>query len=297
VFRELRAALATDAPGGTSTWADIRAWRTRVGEELQQSLLSGDGNQAAWRQLYGSLSRSLGDTAFANGAHREWQAANEVTQQGHQFVENVVGKLINARNPNANTIKAEDAYNAAMSGSRNGGTTLQGIRDEMPAAADEVAAYNLRRAGQATLQNAAGTQVSPGRLVSNLSPQRLAPEASDALFAGNPALAQRIDDMRTVGERMRGTERFVNQSNTATHLGTSEVLSGLLTAPLTIAGGLSPKTLIPQGASLVAPWLAARGTTSPLLTRFMARQAQRPGTPGSVPIGAYYPQLRGLLGM
>ena len=63
-FQALRTGLAADAPTGVARWEDIRQWRSVIGEELEKSLVSRDGNQEAWRRLYGSLSQSLGDTAF-----------------------------------------------------------------------------------------------------------------------------------------------------------------------------------------------------------------------------------------
>jgi hypothetical protein len=305
-FQNLRAALATDAPTGTARWEDIRQWRTAVGEELEKSLLSGDGNQAAWRRLYGSLSQSLGDTAFAHNAHDEWRAANEITSQGHQFVENAVGKFINARNPAANTIAPEDAYRAAMRGSNVGGTTLTDIRQQMPAAADELAAYKLRNAGSAALQNAPGTAVSPRTLVSNLSPQKLAPEARDALFAADPDLARRVQDLATVGERMRATEQFANTSNTGGYMAAMEAAMGLLGAPAAAVGAFKAGSGGPLAAgaalgSAAAPllpgYVAGRATTSPALTRFLAAPTTPPG-PTALPniVARLYPELRGLLG-
>ena len=231
-FQSLRTALAADAPTGVARWEDIRQWRTAVGEELQQSLVSRDGNQAAWRQLYGSLSRALGDTAFANNAHVEWKAANEVTSQGHRFIEGTLNKIINNANPAQNTITAEAAAQAAMRGANAGGTALQGIRREMPAAADDLAAAKLREAGSARLQNAAGTEVSPRTLVTELSPRKLAPQARDALFGNDPDLARRVDDLAKVGEAMRRSEGYFNPSGTGGHIATGQALAGILGAPV-----------------------------------------------------------------
>jgi hypothetical protein len=301
-FQRLRTALAQDAPTGRSTWGDIRQWRSAVGEELEQSLLSGDGNQAAWRQLYGALSRSLGDTAFANNAHQEWAAANQVTSQGHQFVENVVGKLINARNPASNTIAAEDAARAAMRGANAGGTNLQAIRQEMPAAVDDLAALKLR---QSAMSRGGAEEVSPRTLVSELGPRKLAPEARDALFGGDPALAGRVEDLARVGTGMRGSERFFNPSGTGGHIATGQAVLGALGAPVAgyygyQEGGGIPGAIKGAAGSLAAGFLpgyaAARAVTSPGLTRLLATPTQS-GGPFSLPRTALqaYPELRGLL--
>jgi hypothetical protein len=312
-FQEIRTALATDAPNGVARWEDVRQWRSAVGEELERSLLSRDGNQAAWRRLYGSLSQSLGDTAFANNAHQEWAAANNVTSQGHQFVENVLGNIINGRTVAANTIKPEAAAASAMQDSRLGGTTLQAIRDEMPAAADQLAAYKLRDiaaqpAGAPV--NAAG--VSPNRFVTGLSPRNLAPEARDALFANDPYLASRLDDLTTVGQRMRATEQYLNRSNTGAHLATGHAAAGVIGAPFAAyegyrEGGLGGGVAGLLG-SLAFPFLpgfvAGRLASTPTLTRYVAAPTTALQTglnagrlSGATLRGAALaPEFRGLLG-
>jgi hypothetical protein len=303
-FQSLRTALAADAPTGVARWEDIRQWRTAIGEELERSLVSRDGNQAAWRQLYGALSRSLGDTAFAHNAHNEWQAANQVTSQGHQFIEGTLNKIVNSTNPAQNTIRAEDAARAAFQGSNAGGTTLQGIRREMPAAADDLAAARLRSAGAARVQNAAGTEVSPRKLVTELSPNKLAPQARDALFGSDPDLARRVDDLARVGEAMRRSEAFFNWSGTGGHLATGQMLLGGLSGlyggyqgfkeggiPGAVSGAVGP-----LAAGFLPGYVASRAITSPRLAGLLAAPVAG-GGPLSLPrtIGMAYPELRGLL--
>jgi hypothetical protein len=148
--------------------------------------------------------------------------------------------------------------------------------------------------------------VSPRTLVSNLSPRKLAPEARDALFAADPDLARRVQDLATVGERMRATEQFVNASNTGGYLASMEAAMGLLGAPAAAIGSWKAGSGGPLAAgaalsSLAAPllpgYIAGRATTSPALTRFLAAPTTPPG-PTSLPTIAsrLYPELRGLLG-
>ena len=148
----------------------------------------------------------------------------EVTSQGHQFIERTLNNVINSPNPAQNTIRAEDAYRAAMTGAQKGGTTLNDIRQQMPGAADELAAAHLHQSGRAAVQNAAGTEVSPRTLVSNLSPNNLAPEARDALFGHDPALANRVEDLARVGEAMRRGEGYYNWSGTGGNIATGQLL-------------------------------------------------------------------------
>jgi len=303
-FQKMQTALATDAPTGVARWEDIRQWRTAVGEELEKSLVARDGNQAAWRQLYGSLSQSLGRTAFNHNASSEWQAANQVTSQGHQFIETTLNKVINSTNPAQNTIKAEDAAKAAFQGANAGGTTLQMIRAQMPAAADDLAAARLRSAGQAKLQNAAGTEVSPRTLVSELSSSKLAPQAQDALFGSDPNLARRVEDLKRVGEAMRRTEGYFNWSGTGGHIATGQAIGGLLAAPVAGYYGYQEGGGIPgavkgalgaAAAGFLPGYVAAKAVTSPRVTGLLAAPAVTGA--GALPstILKAYPELRGLL--
>lgn len=305
-FQKLQTALAADAPTGVARWEDIRQWRTAVGEELEKSLVSQDGNQAAWRQLYGSLSQSLGRTAFNHNASNEWQAANEVTSQGHQFIERILNNVINHPNPAQNTITAENAYSAAMTGAQRGGTILNDIRQQMPAAADELAAAKLLQSGRATMQNAAGTEISPRTLVSNLSPNRLAPEARDALFGHNPALAQRVEDLTRVGEGMRRGEGYYNWSGTGGHIATGQLLAGLGGAGYgAYKGYMDPENgglwgaatgaIGPAVAALAPGYIAGHAVTYPGLTRFLATPSMAPAASLPSTVLKAYPELRGLL--
>jgi hypothetical protein len=302
-FQSLRTALAADAPTGVANWQDVRAWRSTIGEELERSLVSRDGNQEAWRRLYGALSKQLGDTAFAHGAHDEWKAANQITSQGHQFIERTLNNVVNSPNLAANTITPENAYSAAMTGANRGGTVLNDIRQQMPAAADELAAAKLHQSGRAAVQNAAGTEVSPRILVSNLSPNKLAPEARDALFGHDPNLAQRVEDLSRVGEAMRRSDQFTNWSGTGGYLAIANMLGGVGAAahqgykgyqeggPAGAFWGAAG----PLAAGFLPSYAAARAVTSPRLTGLLATPSGAP--PRSLPWTALrsYPQTQGLL--
>src|SRR5262249_32919134 len=82
-------------------------------------------------------------------------------------------------------------------------------------------------------------------------------------------------DLSTVADRMRDTARFLNTSNTGSHLQTATALASAPAAawhgyqtgglPGALAGAVGG-ALLPYAPS----WLAARATTSPLLTRYLA---------------------------
>lgn len=258
-------------------WETVRGWRSKVGQQIEQSLLARDGKAAGWRQIYGALSDALGNAAETQGAAPEWQAANQVSREGHQFVENTLGDFINHRNPAQNTITPEAAATAALSGMRAGGSGLAAIRAQMPGAADELAAYKLRSLGLANpgQQSASLDRLSPGTFLTNTA--KLSPEARDSLFGDNPEVAQSVADLGTVGGSMKSTERFVNHSNTGAHAATGLALGHALSLPAILEGyekGGLPGALAGWGATAALPWTsgfaAARATSTPWLTSLMA---------------------------
>jgi hypothetical protein len=265
-------------------WDTARAWRSRVGEQLETALVSRDGTDRAWRRLYGALSEALGDTASSAGAGREWQAANAVTNQGHNFIENTLSNILDHPGQQ-NTIRPEDATRFALGGSASGGTTLNELRAMMPQAMNELASFKLRDMAAATPGRA--TQEMPTSATTfSTELNRLSPEARTALF-GNYAPA--LDALQTVAER--GKETFARYGNPS---GTARMIQhgGLLSVPTSIAagtftghelGGL-PGAFIGGGTAalpaLTGP-LASLLTAREMLTRYLAAPTGGPGTAAS----------------
>jgi hypothetical protein len=240
VFQRLQSALQKDMPSaganaGTLPWSDVRAWRTMVGEKLDDAALSGDTSQTAWRNLYGALSQTLGDTATGLGGKAEaaWAKANQVTRDGAAFRDGTLNNIINSRNPAQNTIRPEDAGSWALSAQKKGGSVLQDIRDQMPAGADALAGYSLRNMARAvpSAQLAAGDAISPGSFLTRYN--QMAPEARDALFPANHPAAGDIANLNTVSGSMKDTaQKLANPSGTGAAVGHT-----------------LPWLLVPEGAS------------------------------------------------
>jgi hypothetical protein len=299
--RNLLEGLIKDAPLGTPTWSDLRALRTRIGQKLEEPQLVGDTNYTDLKRLYKALTDDLDAVATAQGpqAKAAFDNAVAVTRNGHQFIENHLSNLIGP------TIKSSEAAANAFSGARGGGETLQAIRQEMPAAADELAAWKLRDMSLATAgkQGSAGTQLSPTTFLTDRN--NLSTEAHDALFGADPYTAQRVAQLSTVADSMKKTQQFLNTSGTGTHLGTAENLVALLGAPAAAYQGYQEGGIGGAAAGLAGgliwPFLpgyaAGRLTTSPRLTGLLAAPPVRAAPPSPyVAGGALYPELRGLLG-
>ncbi len=255
------------------TWEQVEGLRTLVGQQLQKSSLNADpGEMAQAMLLYGSITKDMQNGAFASGnvaGLAKFMAANALTSQGHDFVNNVLGDVMKA-NP-------EDAASSLLSGGAKGGTQLQAIRSEMPDAADELGAVSIRRAMAGASEGSGGNSVSPARWLSNQDPtRRLSPEAYNALFP-NKAVQSRMSALDTVANSMKATEQFVNRSNSATALehaamwSAPEIIGGAAWAGHE-AGGLPGAIIAGTGASLpyMAGPVSGRLATSPLLARLMA---------------------------
>lgn len=299
--KSLLDSLISDTKTGPLTWQDIKNIRTRIGEKLEDPAIVSDTSQADLKRIYGALSQDMQSAAAAQGpnATAAFNGANALTQQGHDFIETTLSKFLRG-----NQITPEQAATNAFGNSPNGGTMLQTVRDQMPKAADELAAFKLRDMGLANAgqQNATATRLSPGTFVTDAA--KLSPQATDALFGADPALAQRVQDLATVGGSMKGTERFLNTSNTGTHGAAAHMMAAPIAAMEGAIRGHElagiPGAIGGLAAGAVAPfapsYLAGRLTTSPMLTRaFAAPPAASLLPSGPLAIGAAYPAVRGLL--
>jgi hypothetical protein len=266
------------------SWDSARALRTRVGQELENALVSRDGTDKTWKRIYGAISETLGDTAAAHGAGAEWQAANQITNQGHQFIENTLSNIIN--HPGAqNSIPPSAAANFALGEARHGGTRLAELRAMMPEATNQLASYKLREMASA-LPNRATEATPTSATTFSTDLNRLRPEARTALFGNyNPEL----DALQTVAERGKETyQRYGNPSGTA---GMMHWLSQL-TAPFAVSGAYQAgaaaggPTAGLVGAGLAAVPYAAGPilgglTTKEALTRYLAAPVGGPGSGAS----------------
>jgi hypothetical protein len=282
--RNLLDALISDARiGRPLDWDTVRGMRTRIGDMLTDTNLIGDTNYGELRRIYGALSEDLRGAVHPLGSDAvdAYNAANNLTRAGHSFIDDTVSKYLA---PRPGMITPEAAYTRAMSGSASGGTGLQAIRDEMPGAADELAAAHLRLMGLATPgQRAApnmGPMVSPNTFLTNTN--RLSPQAFDALYGADPGVAGRIADLRTVGSSMRDTARFANTSNTAPVASLLSVPSlAMGAAGGALAKGYSLPTALLAGGAMGATPLAA----GYLGSRYL-RSVPRTFSPGALPVGA-----------
>jgi len=258
-------AINADVPAGNAMpWQQAQQLRSAIGEimgvpEIAQSV--GDKQLA---RMYGGLSEDMKASARAAGAGALFDQANAVSTAGHAFIDNTLSKIIRSKNPAQESIRPERATDAVLGG---GDTTLQALRAEMPKAADELAAYKLRDMALATPGAAGrtGAETSVGTFLTDLNRMRQsAPNGTKALFA-DPAAAQAVEDLSMVADGMKETAKRANTSGTTSHAIIPEMA---LTAAATYHGtGSIPATIASTAGPVLANYLAARASSSPILTR------------------------------
>jgi hypothetical protein len=276
-------ALNADIGRGNLTWEQAQAIRTRVGDAMGTPGIADAVGMQQLRRMYGGLADGMRTSAVQNGQGALFNNANAVTTAGHNFIETVGSKIAKANNPLQETVAPEQATNSIMN---SGDTTLQAVRQEMPDAADVLAAYKLRQA-QTAKPSVAGAynDTSTGTFLTNMNrSQQQTPGGHNALF-NTPAVQGQLDDLTEVARRLRATERHLNTSGTAEQLGWMQYLQGIAEA------GSEMKLGKLAAAITVPPTLGTgmgRLMTSPLATRLAAARGMGPG--------AVAPSTAGLLG-
>jgi len=265
--------------GGTMPYQAIKALRTKVGDMIADAGLVSDVPRAQLKQLYGSLSEDM-----RNGLKNvspEAFAANNIAEKAYRAgidhidaVETVIGK---AGGP-------EKVFNAALSGTRDGATTLNSVMSALkPEQQDIVTSAVVRRMGMAKpgMQNDTGDVFSTQSFLTNWN--TLSPQAKEVLFKNDSEIRNNLDKIAAVTNNLKeGSKVFQNSSGTtpaAALVGLGSAVGGAIvhpaTAPLILAG-------------LGSTNLAARLMTNADFVRWLARNA-------TVPVGVLPGQI-GYLG-
>jgi hypothetical protein len=201
-------------------WKTISALRTRVGEYLQNPSMISDAGHAQAKMLYGALTKDMQDGIAATGDTdllNKFQSANYYTSAGHNFIENVLQPAMKS--------DPEKAASNLLAGGKFGGTGLEQLREQIPQAADELAAVSLRRGGAGASDGAAGNSLSPSTWLTNRDPiRKMSPEANQALFP-DPKVRSKLGALDKVASSMRATDKFVNHSGSGGHLATMSAFS------------------------------------------------------------------------
>jgi len=255
--------------GGTMPYQAIKSLRTKVGDMIADAGLVSDVPRGALKQLYGSLSEDMRNAlqqvspdAFAanNKAENFYRQGMDKIDQ----VESIVGK---AGGP-------EKVFTAALSGTRDGATTLNSVMSALqPDQQKIVSSALVRRLGAANpgVQNDTGDAFSTASFLTNWN--KLSPQAKQVLFQSDSDLRQNLDKIANVTNNLReGSKVFVNPSGTAAATLQTNTALGATIAAMT--GNIGTAAGI--GAGVGTANLTARLMTNPDFVRWLARNATAP---------------------
>lgn len=261
---------------GKLPYEAVKKLRTLVGDQLTDWNALSDVPRSKWKALYAALSQDLGTAADEAGpsAQQAWSRANHYTAAGMRRLDVVQSVLDRNGGPEA-------VFKAAMSGSKEGASTLRAVMQSLPEDGQKtLTATVLRRLGlaRAGVQNELGDKFSTETFLTNWN--LLSPQAKRTLFDRfGVDFRQNMDQIAKVAANLReGSRVFVNPSGTAqayTQIGTltaflSTLFSGHVGAALGIAGGVG-------GANLTA-----RLMSNPRFVAWLAQATRQPNV--TVPV-------------
>lgn len=271
ISQALQADLDNAVVTGTLPYRAVKELRSAVGREMADGGLVPDVPRAQWSKLYGALSDDLGEAANGAGpqAARAWEVANRYTRAQMEKLERLSG-IVSKDAP-------EKIFQATISGTSEGATVARRVINALPMAERrEVAAAVLQRLGRATpgQQNAIGDAFSSETFLTNLS--RMSPIARHTLFGRTniPEIEQQVASLATVAAaRRNGSKVFSNPSGTAPALAQMAIASGMGGGFAHLAATGNPVPFIAALAPPVGSWMAAKGSTSPAISRFAAEKS------------------------
>ena len=276
-IQQLRETLQQDiaAGGGQISYEAMKRIRSDIGEAITDFSLSPDTPTRELKRLYGALSRDMEAAAQARGpaAAAAAKRANNYTRAAADRLETVQRVIDKNGGP-------EKVFEAAMSGTRDGGTTLRAVMQSLPQDGQKaVTAAVIKRMGLATpgAQDAAGDVFSAQTFLTNWN--RVSPEAKRALFDRHgPQFSKDMDRIARVAQNIRdGSKVFANPSGTANRAA-AYTYGGSLVVSLLDPSLSSTGSLLLSGAlaNRTAAWL-----TRPDIVKRLA--AITPLPKGSIP--------------
>lgn len=256
-------------PGGIPYQA-LKELRTAIGAKLTNPSLVDDVSTGQWKQLYGALTRDMGAAARAAGpeAEQAMVRASNHYRAGMQRIEDVLKPIVAKGDP-------EDIFTAALSGTKEGATTLQGVMKSLPIESRKVvAASALRRLGTATpgKQSELGEVFSTESFLTNWN--KLHPDAKASLFSSMPdGMRSDLNKIAKVAANVReGSKVFANPSGTAQALSNRDTVGAAIIALFT--GHPVAATAI--AATIPSANVSARLLTNPTVVRWLANSTRVP---------------------
>ncbi len=274
---ELRKNLQADldAGNGQIPYEALKRIRTDIGEQISDFSLSPDTPTRELKQIYAALSRDMEAAAQSQGpmAVAAAKRANNYTRAAAERVEQIQRVIDKNGGPEA-------VFNAAMQGSKDGGTTLRNVMQSLPkdgqraVTAAVIKRMGLPTPGQASLGR--DEQFSAATFLTNWN--NISTEARRALFDRHgPQFSRDMDRVARIADNIKtGAKVYANPSGTANR---AAAMGYALSVPLSIGQAAVTGQYWPIVATIgggVAANVAARAMTSPLVVGWLANSTRMP---------------------
>lgn len=270
---------AAESFGGRLPFVALKKLRTLVDNQVSDWNMASDVPRSKWIALRSAISEDLGAAAKAAGpdATRAWNRANLYYSAGIKRIE-AIDAVVNANGG------AENIFNSAMSGTREGATRLRAVMQSLPEDAQkDLSATVIRRLGRAvpSAQDAAGDQFSVETFLTNWN--RVSPEAKSTLFNRyGTGFADDMDRIAKVAARLRQSNQVLkNPSGTAQAVGWGSAAGTFLT--LLGTGHLLPAAGV--AGSVGAGNIAARVMTNPDFVKWLGTATKLPPSMAPMLVG------------
>jgi len=260
---------AIERNGGQLTWEQTKRLRTAIGDQISDPRLISDSGTAELKRLYGALTGDMERAASTQGdrALTAWRRASGFWRAGLSRLE-LIEPVI--RSP-----QAERAFNAALSGAREGPTLLRAIRKSIPREQwGDFTAAMLTRMGKANpgAQDAAGEIFSARTYLTNWN--RLAPEAKNVLFGTQNQLRRNLNRLSRVTASFRDIDAMANPSGTSGQNVFMQLLQGQVGSIPGIAAGSVTGAVAGFAVATGGPLLTAKLMTSNSFIKWLTKGVQ-----------------------
>jgi hypothetical protein len=264
-----KAMTRTVQRGGALSWADLKRFRTFIGEKAGAPAMQADISKKALKRLYAALSEDMRATATAESpkALHAFQRANRYYAAKEARIDRVLtaifGKSLD-KSPEA-------AFQQVLRWSREGGDAAriaQMMRSLPPEEASIVRASIFSKMGMAKPgnQDISGEVFSPAEFATQWA--KLDHRAKSVLFPGAD-YRQDLDDIARIADSMKRSHEFANTSRTALASRVSGNLVGVAAL-----GWLTHPTVGPVGE--IGAYGIGHLLASPRFARWLASAPKKP---------------------
>jgi hypothetical protein len=201
---------------GELSWEDLKAFRSKIGEEIGEKRFGDTTSKDELRRLYGALSEDMKASAAAQGpaALRKFERANDLYRKGQERIDTALISILG----DDGRKNAESAAGVMQRIAKEGKSSsdikkLSAIRASMPAEEwGETSNAMVKLLGKPS--NGEGRDFSAQTFIRNYGD--MSPEAKNLLFGdrGRSELKSALDDFSGVIDNLAKRDAMRNTSNT-----------------------------------------------------------------------------------